>query len=67
MASEEQFWGRDPEADLAAKSATRARVVREALIAVAKDDPDMRVQLGLEAMAEMASDDTLAKLGKMLK
>lgn len=71
MASEAEFWGRpfapgpvrvDPDA-----IAARARIVREALIAVAADDPDVRVQLGLETMAEMASDETLAKLGRLLK
>lgn len=52
---------------LAHRSSLRVKAVREAMIEAAKGDPDIRVQLGLEAMAEMAADETLAKLGRLLK
>jgi hypothetical protein len=47
--------------------ADRARVVREALMAAARDEPDYRVVASLEVAAELASDETLAKLGRLIR
>lgn len=47
--------------------ADRARVVREALMAAAKDEPDYRVVACLEVAAELATDETLAKLGRLIR
>lgn len=71
--TEEDFWGRpfatgpvrvDPDAD-----AARAKVVREALMAVAVE-PGARgtvVAHSLRRLAHYANDTTLAKLGRLLK
>jgi hypothetical protein len=45
----------------------RARLVREAFMEVARDELDLRAVAGLEVAAELCSDDTLARLGRLLK
>lgn len=70
MATEREFWGRpfepgpvrvDPDA-----AAARARVVRQALAACAVEDSDVAHHAAL-MLSRNASDETLAKLGRMLK
>lgn len=51
----------------AATLATRARIVREALIGATETDPSEEVSRRARWVAENASPVTLAKLGRMIR
>lgn len=72
MATEAEFWGRPAGStgDAVKSVAERARLVREAMAAVADDASDRGEHASFVALrdaAELADDASLAKLGRMLK